>query len=138
MDQGSRPLLAALAYFLIVFAAAFALGTVRVAVIAPRIGALWATALEVPIVLAISWPAAAAVMRRAHIAAIGPALIMGGAAFVLLMIAEAALAVLAFGQTVSGFLANLVTVAGALGLAGQIAFGLIPVARLGLAAPRRP
>ena len=48
----------ALAYVLPVFAAAFALGALRVGLIAPQVGPLLAVALELPLVLALSWTVA--------------------------------------------------------------------------------
>ena len=53
---------------------------------------------------------------------------MGATAFAILMLLELATA-LAFGQTVAAFLSAMTTTPGALGLAGQIGFGLIPVLR---------
>lgn len=53
---------------------------------------------------------------------------MGAAAFVILIACGAGLA-LAFGQSPADFLAAMATPAGALGLAGQIGFALIPLLR---------
>ena len=53
---------------------------------------------------------------------------MAGLAFTVLMLMELATA-LAFGQTVAQFLSAMTTPAGALGLAGQIGFALIPLFR---------
>ena len=52
---------------------------------------------------------------------------MGGSAFVLLMLAELALAMLGFGRTGAQFAASLATAPGLVGLGGQIAFGLMPL-----------
>ena len=54
----------ALAYTLPVFALAFALGALRVTLVAPATGPLLAVALEVPLVLALSWIIAGPVLRR--------------------------------------------------------------------------
>jgi hypothetical protein len=122
---------AALAYFATVFAAAFALGTLRTLVFAPWLGALPAVLMELPLVLGFSWLAADRVLRRWPVAAGGPRalLAMGLLAFALLMLAEAALATLAFRQTLADWAASLITPEGAAGLAGQIAFALIPFTR---------
>ncbi len=53
---------------------------------------------------------------------------MGLLAFVLLIVAEAALAVLLAGQGIGQWLAGMAHPAGALGLAGQIVFALVPLA----------
>jgi hypothetical protein len=55
---------AAIAYVLSVFAAAFGIGAVRVTLVAPRTGPLLAVALEVPLVLALSWVVAGRVLQR--------------------------------------------------------------------------
>ena len=53
-----------LAYVLSVFAAAFVIGAVRVTLVAPLTGPLLAVALEVPLVLALSWVVAGRVLQR--------------------------------------------------------------------------
>ena len=42
-------------YFATVFAVGFALGTIRVLTIVPRVGEMVAIVIEVPFILAISW-----------------------------------------------------------------------------------
>ena len=54
---------------------------------------------------------------------------MGAIAFGLLMLAELTLAVGLFGRSLSEYAAHFTTPHGLLGLAGQILFGLIPLAR---------
>ena len=46
-----RPLIAATIYFLMLFALGFVLGTIRVLFVAPMLGVLSATLLEVPLML---------------------------------------------------------------------------------------
>lgn len=118
---------AALAYFAPVFAAAFLLGILRLYVVIPLTGPLFAVALEVPIILALSWLVAGRVLRRRPLALPGR-LALGAFAFALLMLAELALAT-AFGQTPADFLAAMTSPHGALGLAGQIGFAVIPALR---------
>ena len=94
-------------------------------------------ALEVPLILGLSWLVAGRVLRRWPLSQ-GQALAMGGLAFAFLMLAEFALAWLLSGQTPAAYAATLATGPGALGLAGQIGFALIPALRaLGLKAPDR-
>lgn len=118
--------IAATVYFGAVFAAGFVLGTLRVLVLAPRLGDLGAVAVELPVMLALSWVIAARVLRRHPLPPGGPRLAMGALAFALLLLAEAALAYLLAGQTPAGWAASLATAPGLLGLAGQIAFALMP------------
>lgn len=123
--------LAAIVYFALVFAAGFALGTIRVLWIAPRWGELPAVLLEAPIMLFVSWGACGASIRWFDVRGGQAALAMGAAAFALLITAELALSALAFGRSPAEFLRAFATPAGAAGLASQVAFGLFPVLRAG-------
>jgi hypothetical protein len=123
-------LLCAAAYFAIVFAAAFALGAVRVTMIAPRTGALPAVLIEVPIVLAIAWGVCRRLIGFFRLPATASArLQMGGAAFALLMAMEAAVSVFGLGRTLADDLNAFKTAAGFAGLLGQIGFALVPLAQ---------
>lgn len=126
----------AVLYWGIVFALGFVLGTIRTLLLAPRVGLLPATALELPIMLGASWWAAGLLMRRFGIGTNGGALAMGALAFALLMLAECALALVLVGQAPSQWLAGLRQPHALLGLAGQVAFALIPwlIARRGFSA----
>lgn len=125
-----RALAAGAFYAALVFAAGFALGAVRTLMLEPRLGAFGAVAVELPAMLAISWLACGAALRRFLLPAeLAARLVMGLAAFLLLMSAELALAFMVFSRTFSEFIGAFATPAGALGLAGQIAFGLMPVVR---------
>lgn len=119
-------MLAAAVYWATVFAFAFALGVVRTLWLAPRLGDLAAVACELPLVLTASWLAARRVTRRFGVSEAGAALTMGLIAFALLMLAELALAQLLAGQSVRQWAEGLSTPAGALGLAGQVGFALMP------------
>ncbi|MDQ7010342.1 MAG: hypothetical protein Q9M29_00840, partial [Mariprofundaceae bacterium] len=50
-----KALQAGIAYFAMVFAAGFMLGIVRVMLLAPNVGETLAVAIELPIMLAVSW-----------------------------------------------------------------------------------
>jgi hypothetical protein len=100
----------------------------RVLVVAPRLGATIAVLAESPLILTASWFACAWCLRRFEIPPRGrERLAMGLLAFLLLMVVEAGLAVLAFGQTPAAWLAAFHTAPGAIGLLAQVAFGLVPV-----------
>jgi len=131
-----QALRAGAAYVAVVFLAGFVLGTVRVLVVAPRLGAIVAVFIEAPVILAVSWAVCRGCVARFRVApARGPRLMMGGSAFVLLMALEAALSVLAFGRSLADHLGAYVTAPGALGLAAQFGFAVIPLIQLRL--PRR-
>lgn len=120
--------LAAATYFAVVFAAAFAMGALRMAVIAPQIGAFAAVAVEVPVILAVSWVVAGRVLRQWPLG-LPQRLAMGALAFGILMLAELAFAAMLFGQTFVGFFTAMATLPGLLGLAGQLGFAAIPALR---------
>ncbi len=120
----------ALAYFLPVFALGFVLGTVHTLWLAPAIGPLAAVAAELPVMLAASWLLARRVVRRHAITSPGAALALGLIAFALLLLAELALAMTLAGQGPGEWAAALATAPGALGLAGQAVFALLPRAVL--------
>jgi hypothetical protein len=118
-------------YFAIVFTAGFLLGALRVFIILPIIGGLAAVALELPVILFISWLACRKLVTQLSVPALASHRIaMGASAFAMLMLAELALSVLVFSRSGPEFLADLRTPPGLLGLAGQIAFALLPLAQL--------
>ncbi|MDX2221621.1 MAG: hypothetical protein SFV21_02665 [Rhodospirillaceae bacterium] len=122
-----RPKAAALAYFAIAFSVGFALGTVRVMLVVPLIGDFGAVALELPVMLAVSWLAAGWCVRRFAVPArAAPRLLMGGLAFALLMLAELGVSVLAFGRSPADHLATYRQAAALAGLAAQVGFALLP------------
>jgi hypothetical protein len=108
-----------------VFAVAFVLGTIRTLWLAPAIGAVAAVAIEVPIIWLVSWWWGRRLLTRQPLALAGRA-VMGGSAFLWLMLAELGLAQ-AFGQAPQAWVASLVTPAGLLGLAGQLGFAALPL-----------
>jgi hypothetical protein len=121
---------AGLLYFVITFAAGFALGALRVLVTAPRLGELGAVLLELPFMLALSWWACGVALRHNGVPMRrAPRLAMGTLAFALLMAAEFALAVWGFGQSPAAFVARYAGTAQRLGLAGQIAYAMFPLVR---------
>ncbi len=119
---------ASMLYFAVVFAVAFGMGVMRVLVVVPHIGALAAVALEVPVLLVLSWVVAGWILRHWPMALV-QTIAMGALAFATLMLAELSLSTLLFGQTAEVFLMAMTTLPGALGLAGQISFAVIPALR---------
>lgn len=128
-------MLAGFVYFALIFALGFALGALRtlVAPDAEGSGRFVAVAAELPVMLAASWLASGAVIRRFEVVAkIGPRLVMGGFAFALLLLAETLLGVLLLGRTPGEQAALYAEPSYALGLAAQIAFALMPAMRLAI------
>lgn len=133
----TRPvLIAAALYFTGVFACGFILGTIRILVLLPRMEEIWALLLELPVILTLSWLIAGWIIKgRSALGALPARLGMGGWAFLLLMLAEYLLATTAMGLSGAEVFARWTTLEGALGLAGQILFALLPALRL-LTEPR--
>lgn len=121
-----------LRYFAGVFAVGFVLGTIRTLWLVPAIGEMAAVGVELPVMIGASWW-----WCRRLLAGQTPAMaeraVMGGSAFILLMLAEFGLA-LAFGRAPGAYWASLFTAAGLLGLAGQLIFAALPL----LIKPARP
>lgn len=118
-------------YFVSVFAAGFIMGAVRVSVLAPRLGEFAATLLELPVILAVSWIASAAICARLAIGALlSRRLVMGLVAFTLLMLAEAGLSLLMLGRSLADHVAAYRSPAGAAGLAAQVLFAAMPALQL--------
>lgn len=120
-----------MAYFGLVFAAGFLLGILRVLVLAPKIGEAVAVAVELPLMLALSWFGCRWLIARFEVAAdMTPRLVMGGLAFSILVLAEVAVSKLAFGRSLSDHLVQYGEPSTLLGLAGQIAFAAFPAIQL--------
>ena len=95
------------AYFALVLGAGFVLGSVRVPLLVPRLGARWAELIEMPVMLIVIVLAARWVV--AHFAlppATGPRLATGLLALVLLVAAELGLAVLIQNQPLAATIAS--------------------------------
>ena len=124
----ARALAAGAAYFGLVFALGFLLGTVRELMVVPRLGPIAPVLIEVPLMLTASFGAARVVARRLAVPdAAGQRLAMGVVAFVLLIAAETLTGLLLMGRSPGEQLAAYGTARGAIGLAAQIAFALIPL-----------
>lgn len=121
----------AVAYFAVVFAAGFVLGTVRVLLLQwhTTLGTAFAFA-ELPAMLGISWRACGWMLAAFAVSdQVTPRALIGLIAFALLMAAEAALAVLAFGRTLTEHIESYRQPMEAAGLVAQIAFAAFPVIR---------
>lgn len=126
---------AALAYFGLIFAAGFIMGTIRVLLVEPRLGPSWSVALELPVMLGLSAFAARWLAGLFAVEPAAPALLrMGLVALALLVAAETVLGLCAFGQSIADQVTAYASPRGILTLAGQIGFGLMPL----LVARRRP
>lgn len=120
-----RTLCTGIAYVVAVFAAGFVLGVLRTLVLAPQLGELPAVLVELPLILTIAWLVCARILRRWPLSP-PSALLMGAIAFLLLMGGEAGLSTLLAGRSLTEHLALSSQLPHQVGLAGQLAFALIP------------
>lgn len=119
------------AYFAIIFAVGFVLGTIRVLLLVPRFGETVAVVMEGPFILGASWLVCEFVVRRLGVKAeLSPRFTMGLVMFVLLMAAEWTLARYGFGRSSADQLRDIASVAGALGLTGQIIAAQFPLMQI--------
>jgi hypothetical protein len=123
---------ASVGYFALVFTLGFVLGTLRVLLVAPALGVLAATLIELPFMMLASWRICAWTMRKFNVSGkLNLRLAMGALALALLLAAEAALGVWVFRQTVQQQLAGYREPGPMLGLLAQIAFASFPLMQAG-------
>ena len=123
--------LAGLTYFAVVFAAGFALGTLRVLVLVPRLGEDASVLLELPVMLTLSWMASRRLVALFGVSpAVGARLLMGGLAFAMLMTAELGISVFGFRRTFAEHVATYQQIPALFGLAAQIIFAALPAIQL--------
>ena len=125
----SRGLGAGAAFGLLLLTAGTMLGTLRVLLVAPRVGEGAALALELPLMLAIAWVASGWLVRRHRVAPGREQRAMAAAALAVLLAGEAALAALLSGIGPATWLAGLLRPAAWPGLAAQVATCLMPLVR---------
>jgi hypothetical protein len=122
---------AAFSYFAAVFAAGFLLGVARTLLIVPLTGDLPAVALELPVILTVSWLACGWALRRHPVARdTGARLVMGLASLILLLAAELAVSTLIAGRSLQEHIALYRTAPVLLGLCGQLVYAALPLIRL--------
>lgn len=114
-------------YFVTVFSIAFVFGSLRVLFLTPLTGETWAVLLEVLLLIIVSWIVSSRLLKKYKLQSdcLG-SLIVGGSAFVVLILTEFLLSILAFGQSSVEFLDELRRAPGVIGFLGQVFFGLIP------------
>ena len=123
-----RGLQAGSLYFLIVFGAGFALGTIRVLILVPYVGPLVATLIEVPVMLSIAYYACRMVFKRWPVSAKSKQRLAMVLIFLaLLIIFEWQLGMLLFRQSAEQQWLMLTTPAGMIGLTAQMIAALFPL-----------
>ncbi len=123
-----RALIAATAYFLALFALGFVLGTIRVLVVVPAVGLVFATLLEVPVMLVAAYFLCRWAIRHWQVGqGIRLRAIMGLCFLALLAAFETLLGVALFGRTLEEQGAALTSTAGLIGLSAQIIAAILPM-----------
>lgn len=130
MNKKRSALIAAFLYFAFVFAVGFLLGTLRVIVVAPRLGELIAVLIELPVMLAACWWSCGRIIDRFRLErSLTQRGTMGVVAFGLLIAVEFFLSVAVFGRSSSAYWSDLQAAPGMLGFAAQMLFGTLPLIR---------
>lgn len=115
-------------YFVLVFGAGFALGTLRVLLVVPRLGARTAELIEAPLMLAITLLAARWTVRRLAVPpARVPRLVMGCVALGLLLAAEFSVVLGVRGLSLREYFATLDPVSGTVYYLLLGVFALMPL-----------
>lgn len=124
----SRVLRSGLLYCGMVFSAGFALGTVRVLLLEPQIGARYAELIEMPLMLCVIYFSARYVVSKTHPASgNGLHLSIGLLALALLLLLECTLVLWLQGVPVNQYLASRDTIALAAYLLSLGLFALMPL-----------
>lgn len=114
-------------YGALLFAIGFVLGTLRVLIVAPLIGTLAATMIELPLMLLAGYLLCIRVIRRGRISTDPAARAMMTAGFIIVLAAgELWVGMSLFGRSFDQLLADWRTTAGALGFAAQAVAALFP------------
>jgi hypothetical protein len=118
-------------YFVLIFAAAFVLGSIRIRLIVPY-GGTWAgLAFELPAILTLAWLACRWLVRGFRVPATVPArLAMGGWALALLLAVQTSVAAIGLGQSPGELLAGYQEPNMMIGLAVQLLFAAMPCLRM--------
>lgn len=123
-----QSLQAGLAYFILVFAAGFALGTIRTLWVVPRVGARTAELMETPVMLAISLLAARwTVLRFAVPAAPFVRLATGCVALAFLLVAEFGMVRFLRGMPIKQYFASRDRVSGTVYYVALAIFAIMPL-----------
>lgn len=114
-------------YFLLVFVIGFIFGAIRSIEISPRWGEVVGVVIETPLLLGVCWFVAKMIIKYMEPErSFRSMAILGGSAFVFLMVTEFVFSILVFRQTPTTFIKDFGETAGLIGLAAQILFALIP------------
>jgi hypothetical protein len=122
-----RNLNSAATYFTLVFAVGFALGSIRVPLLVPRLGERYAELLEMPFMFVAILFAARYIVRRFDLPTnLSVRLGVGIAALVMMILADLVLAVILQGRALGQYFASRDPISGSVFLAMLAIFALMP------------
>jgi hypothetical protein len=121
-----RLLAAAAAYWMAALVCGFAFGAIRQFALTPWAGPVWATLIELPLILSALWFACGWIIRRTGLPQGAPRLAMGGLWLLVLLATEFVLGASLRGWSAAETLAHFRTSQGALGLVGFTVATLFP------------
>jgi hypothetical protein len=125
-------------YFALVFAAGFVFGVVRVLLVVPQVGVMWAELMEAPLMLVVIVLAARWTVRRFHVAPTSRARIgMGLVALGLLLCAELTLVLGLRGLSIAEYVASREPVSGTVYILLLVLFAAMPALLARGKSPRR-
>lgn len=116
----------AVAYFASVFSIGFLLGIARTLWIAPRLGERVAELAELPLMVAVSFLVARALIGRAGAVRLRDAVLAGLGALALLLCAEIAVVTVVRAQTLAGYVASRDPVSGSAYVLSLLLFAAMP------------
>lgn len=127
VDVMRDTLMAAALYFILVFAAGFVLGPIRILLVVPRVGERWAELMEMPLMLGVIFLAAHYIVRRFHLPATGyTSLAAGLLALLFLLLAELTVVPRVRGVDIADYFAGRDPISGAAYLLMLGVFALMP------------
>jgi hypothetical protein len=114
-------------YFVLVFAAGFVLGTVRILILVPRLGVRTSELLETPLMIAVTVIVARWIVRRFRVPSVASTrLAIGLAGLLFLLIAEFGIAARLQGQSITEAVMNRDPVSGPVYFISLGLFALMP------------
>lgn len=119
-------MLRAAVYFALVFGVGFVLGTVRVLMLEPKLGARWAELAEMPLMLIAIILAARFVVRRFPAPNRSSYVVSGGLALLLLVLVEFSVVLGVRGLSIGQYFAERDPIAGAVYVLMLIVFAVMP------------
>lgn len=127
-----KGLWAGVVYAVAVFGFAFLTGALRtVALTSTGAPPVLGVAIELPVLLLVSWAICGLLLQRMHVPAeTGVRLLMGAVALIVMLSGEFALSALVIGRSLPDFLASYEHPEAILGLIGQLAFAAFPVIKM--------